>query len=494
MLAVNLVGPVPPDQGDRRADGPARQRADRQRHAPTRRSSAYPRWGAYGASKAALEHLGRVWAAELEGTGVRVDQRRPRRDGHAHARRRDPRRRSARRSPIRPRVAARIVGADRPRRASSAERRRLEAPRRVEASHEPARPGRASAARRAPAPHRSARRDARATRTSPTCPRCSRAGDLLVVNDGATLPASLRGHRRRPAGRGAPRSPRARDGRFRAVLFGAGDWRDAHRGSPAPAALARGRLTALRRGLSAVIARVSPASPRLVELPSTRAATRSGRRSTARAARSSTRISPRRSPLWHVQTGYADRGPGAPRCPRPGGRSPGSSCSRCPARACGGLAHPRGRALVDRRSRPRRRAAAPRALRDPGGDRARRGRDARPRRPRRRRRHDRGPRARGRRACTEGGLRARRPARPISSSPPAFRPRIVDGILSGAHAAHESHFSLLAAFAGPALLAAAAAHAERAGFLTHELGDSMLVLPGALAAAQPRPSATETAR
>jgi NAD(P)-dependent dehydrogenase (short-subunit alcohol dehydrogenase family) len=32
----------------------------------------YPRWGAYGASKAALDHLARIWAAELEGTGVRV--------------------------------------------------------------------------------------------------------------------------------------------------------------------------------------------------------------------------------------------------------------------------------------------------------------------------------------------------------------------------------------------------------------------------------------
>ena len=65
----------------------------------------------------------------------------------------------------------------------------------------------------------------------------------------------------------------------------------------------------------------------------------------------------------------------------------------------------------------------------------------------------------------------------------SFRPRIVDGVLSGAHAAHESHFSLLAAFAGPDRLAAAATYAERAGFLTHELGDSMLVLPGALRAA-----------
>jgi len=32
---------------------------------------AYPRWGAYGASKAALDHLARIWAAELDGTGVR---------------------------------------------------------------------------------------------------------------------------------------------------------------------------------------------------------------------------------------------------------------------------------------------------------------------------------------------------------------------------------------------------------------------------------------
>jgi len=32
--------------------------------------SAYPNWGAYGVSKAALDHLSRSWAAELRGTGV----------------------------------------------------------------------------------------------------------------------------------------------------------------------------------------------------------------------------------------------------------------------------------------------------------------------------------------------------------------------------------------------------------------------------------------
>lgn len=34
--------------------------------------SAYPHWGAYGVSKAALDHLSRSWAAELRGTGVSV--------------------------------------------------------------------------------------------------------------------------------------------------------------------------------------------------------------------------------------------------------------------------------------------------------------------------------------------------------------------------------------------------------------------------------------
>jgi NAD(P)-dependent dehydrogenase (short-subunit alcohol dehydrogenase family) len=34
--------------------------------------NAYPTWGAYGVSKAALDHLARIWAAELEGTGVRI--------------------------------------------------------------------------------------------------------------------------------------------------------------------------------------------------------------------------------------------------------------------------------------------------------------------------------------------------------------------------------------------------------------------------------------
>jgi NAD(P)-dependent dehydrogenase (short-subunit alcohol dehydrogenase family) len=34
--------------------------------------ASYPGWGAYGVAKAALEHLGRIWGAELAGSGVRL--------------------------------------------------------------------------------------------------------------------------------------------------------------------------------------------------------------------------------------------------------------------------------------------------------------------------------------------------------------------------------------------------------------------------------------
>ncbi|WP_437595781.1 S-adenosylmethionine:tRNA ribosyltransferase-isomerase [Sorangium sp. So ce590] len=58
-------------------------------------------------------------------------------------------------------------------------------------------------------------------------------GDLLVVNDGATLPASLDG----AAGRGAAVEVRLigelSEGRYSALLFGAGDWRCISSSAPA---------------------------------------------------------------------------------------------------------------------------------------------------------------------------------------------------------------------------------------------------------------------
>jgi S-adenosylmethionine:tRNA ribosyltransferase-isomerase len=61
-----------------------------------------------------------------------------------------------------------------------------------------------------------------------------------------------------------------------------------------------------------------------------------------------------------------------------------------------------------------------------------------------------------------------------------FRPRAVDGLLTGVHQPGESHFDLLKAFAPEPLLRRALAHAEDEGYLAHEFGDSCLILPRSL--------------
>lgn len=66
--------------------------------------------------------------------------------------------------------------------------------------------------------------------------------------------------------------------------------------------------------------------------------------------------------------------------------------------------------------------------------------------------------------------------------------RVVDAVLSGVHARGTSHAELLSAFVGDARLDAALARAEAQGFLAHELGDAMLVL-GDRPALALRPSA-----
>ncbi|MDQ3038166.1 MAG: S-adenosylmethionine:tRNA ribosyltransferase-isomerase, partial [Myxococcota bacterium] len=87
-----------------------------------------------------------------------------------------------------------------------------------------------------------------------------RAGDLLVVNDAATLPASLHGTHL-PSGTPIELRLAARltlDAReiraWRAVIFGAGDWRARTEDRPAPPLLRPGDRLALGRSLTAEIA------------------------------------------------------------------------------------------------------------------------------------------------------------------------------------------------------------------------------------------------
>src|SRR5579863_5015730 len=98
-----------------------------------------------------------------------------------------------------------------------------------------------------------------------------RRGDLLVVNDAATLPALLAGRRDdgtvfelRLLSQIARRSTESTE--WRAVLFGAGDWRDRTEDRPPPPRLLEGERFAFAEGGRARVLSVDPRSPRLVRM------------------------------------------------------------------------------------------------------------------------------------------------------------------------------------------------------------------------------------
>ena len=87
-------------------------------------------------------------------------------------------------------------------------------------------------------------------------------GDVLVVNDAATLPASLRVDTELEL----RLLSRELDGSFRAVAFGAGDFRQPTELRGAPRALRQGETLRFGAGLTATVTEVDAAAPRLVRL------------------------------------------------------------------------------------------------------------------------------------------------------------------------------------------------------------------------------------
>jgi S-adenosylmethionine:tRNA ribosyltransferase-isomerase len=61
-----------------------------------------------------------------------------------------------------------------------------------------------------------------------------------------------------------------------------------------------------------------------------------------------------------------------------------------------------------------------------------------------------------------------------------FRPVVIHGLLTGMHEPESSHYRLLQAFAPAALLDASWEQAARLGYRCHELGDTSLIVPGVL--------------
>lgn len=312
-------------------------------------------------------------------------------------------------------------------------------------------------------------------------PRFLRAGDLLVVNDAATLPASLRG--RDPQGAplelrilGRPRD----DGTWDGALLGDGDWRTRTEERPAPPAVHAGALLAFAAGLQARVIEVDAGTPRRLRIAFDREGAELWQALYAAGAPVQYAHVARPFALWNVQTPYAAR-PWASELPS-AGRALAWEQLLALRRSGVGLARVTHAAGVSSTGDPALDAALPLPERYEI--------------PRETARAVEDTRARGGRVVAVGtstvrsledaairGAAGRGPERIATGAATAellidggHALRACDGILTGIHEAGTSHARLLEAFAGPDLVARSQQHAEQAGYLGHELGDSCLIL------------------
>jgi S-adenosylmethionine:tRNA ribosyltransferase-isomerase len=300
-------------------------------------------------------------------------------------------------------------------------------------------------------------------------PTLFRPGDLLVVNDAATLPASLRSSSVDAEVRLLARD----DDTFRAVLFGPGDFRTKTEERPPPPRMPPGSVLAFD-DLRARVVAVDPDEPRLVRLRFDR----DGRELFQALYRIGRVVQyayvERPLELWDVQNRYASR-PWAFEPPSAGRpltfgllgalRARGVELSRVTHEA--GLSST-GSTSLDRRLPLPEHSDVPietvRAVE--------------------------AAKERNARVVAVGTSVVRALEGRILGAPrlsagrnetslvvrPGFRPRVVDGILTGLHAPESTHFALLEAFVERSLLVRAFGHAASTGYLEHEFGDSCLVL------------------
>ncbi len=355
---------------------------------------------------------------------------------------------------------------------------------------------------RAVAEHRvlvvDAERGAGETRSALELPALLRAGDLVVLNDAATLPASLEG--RTASGEvielrlvGALSAP-DESVLFKVALLGPGDHRTRTEERPPPPKVAIGESLRLGNELVAVVLDVATFSARLVDVE-LRAVKGGGVDATwAAIYRLGRPVQyahvPRLLALWDVQNAWAGR-PWAVEMPSAGRALRIATLLALRRRGvelafvthAAGLSST-GDAEID--------ARLPLAERFEVGEAAVRAVLR--------------ARARGGRVLAvgtsvvralesaarrsgEGPLRAASGVTELILGPTTRR-MVVDGLLTGVHESDTTHFALLGAFAERAVLDAALATAEREGLLGHELGDAWLVwgtrATGVVAASDPR--------
>ncbi|MBI4822563.1 MAG: S-adenosylmethionine:tRNA ribosyltransferase-isomerase [Deltaproteobacteria bacterium] len=306
-----------------------------------------------------------------------------------------------------------------------------------------------------------------------------RRGDALVVNDAATLPASIVG--RAPSGRNIELRLFSRGpGRWSAVTFGSGTWRTPTERRGLPETLSPGDSVTLSKApgsvgaqsLELTIASVHDHSSRLVDLE-LRDETELVRFLYEYGRPIQYSYLTEELPIEAFQTAFADR-PWASEMPsagRPltheilaGLRRAGVRIARLTHAAglssTGDLDLDRRLPLPERYEIPEDTVRAIQATRGEGGRVFAVGTTV--------------VRALEGAFRTHGELRAGMGVTDLRIEA-GFEPKVVDAILTGMHAREDSHYALLAGFASEAVLDAAWDRGVRDGYERHELGDVLLV-------------------
>jgi S-adenosylmethionine:tRNA ribosyltransferase-isomerase len=302
-------------------------------------------------------------------------------------------------------------------------------------------------------------------------PELLAAGDLLVVNDAATLPGSLSLTSHDAELRLAAHAP---DGGFLAIVLGAGSWRTpTEQRGPPPKLRAGERFAA--GALTGEIVEVDAADPALVTLRFTQAGAelQAALYRAGRVVQYSYLAQPLE--LWDVQGRFSAR-PWAFEPPSAGlpltfgllsslrrrGVEVASLTHAAGISSTGSASLDARLPLPERYDIPEATSAAAWSTKARGGRVVAVGTTV--------------VRALESSALEHGGLAAGAGvARLVLGA--EFRPRVVDGLLSGMHEPGTSHFRLLSAFAAPAVLERALLSAAQTGYLAHEFGDSCLILP-----------------
>jgi S-adenosylmethionine:tRNA ribosyltransferase-isomerase len=299
-------------------------------------------------------------------------------------------------------------------------------------------------------------------------------GDLLVVNDAATLPASLFAETSKAEPLDLRLARALPSGAWQVVLFGAGDWRTPTEARAAPPLVRAGDRLSFAGEWFAEVSAVDDAEPRLVTLEFDRRDADLWQALYAAGRPVQYAYLGRPLALWDVQSRFASR-PWAVE-PASAGRPltwDTLGALRRRGVALASVTHAAGLSstgsanldarlpLPERFEIPERTAAAVAATRARGGRVVAAGTTVV--------RALEAQAARG-----DGALEAGAGEATLRLGPDS-RLRVADAILTGLHEPGSSHFELLEAFAPREVLLRALTHARAAGYLAHEFGDAMLV-------------------